>query len=244
VALKETPSQLLTDGCAMLGIAVDENKVALFMTYLKEMRSWNERFNLTSITDEHEIIIKHFLDSLALLGRFDIPQGCTVIDIGSGAGLPGVPLKIIRPDIDLVLLESSHKKGDFLRHIIDKLGLKKTKVVTERAEDFGQKEENRDHFCLAVSRAVANFVILLEYALPLLKNNGHLISYKAKAVREELSESEYALNLLGGCIEEVTKVVIPFLSAERYLVSVKKVAPSPKAYPRRAGVPAKKPLLK
>lgn len=238
----KTPAQLLVDGCAALEIAIDDAKVNLFVSFLRELKAWNERFNLTAITDERDIVIKHFLDSLVLLSRFTIPQGCTVVDIGSGAGFPGIPLKIVRPDISLILLESSLKKAGFLRHIINSLGLRDAKVVSERAEDFGQQKENREYFCLVVSRAVADLVILLEYALPLLRPGGRLICYKGKGVQEEVSRAGNALNLLGGRIEEIAEVMVPFLSAERYLVSVTKVAPSPETYPRRAGVPTKKPL--
>ncbi|MBE0448964.1 MAG: 16S rRNA (guanine(527)-N(7))-methyltransferase RsmG [Actinobacteria bacterium] len=239
----EKPSQLLIDGCAVLNVGVDDAMVGLFFDFLKELRAWNERFNLTAITDERDIVIKHFLDSLALLSRFNIPRSCTVIDIGAGAGFPGIPLKIVRPDIRLTLLESSKKKVGFLRHIITMLGLANAGAISERAEDFGQRKENREYFCLAVSRAVADFVVLLEYALPMVKVGGRFICYKSRGVYEEVSRAGNALNLLGGRIEEVTKVVVPFLNADRYFVSVAKVASSPRDYPRRAGIPAKKPLL-
>ncbi|HZD59549.1 MAG TPA: 16S rRNA (guanine(527)-N(7))-methyltransferase RsmG [Anaerolineae bacterium] len=238
-----TPHQLLVDGAKTLDIPIDSTKATLFMDYLHELRSWNERFNLTAITSERDIVIKHFLDSLVLLSRFDIPQGCTIVDIGSGAGFPGIPLKIMRPDISMVLIESSQKKARFLSHIISLLDLKNIIVSPDRVERFAQQKENREHFCLAVARAVAHIVILLEYALPLVEIGGRFIAYKGKEAVDEVSHADNALNLLGGRIEEVAKVVVPFLNAERYLVIADKVASSPKSYPRRAGVPVKKPLL-
>lgn len=240
--MTEMPSKLLADGAAELGIVLDDTQLGRFSSYLSELQSWNQRFNLTSITDEREIVVKHFLDSIAPLSVFDLPVGCSVVDIGAGAGFPGLPLKIVRPDIELVLVESSHKKAQFLEHVSSLLGLEGVRVAAERAEDFGRDPKNRENFCLVVSRAVADIVILIEYALPLLRVGGHLISYKAKSAIDEAREAENALKILGGRIEEVAKVVVPFLNAERYLVSITKVATSPQQYPRKAGIPTKRPL--
>lgn len=235
--------QLLTKGANQLHIELDEAQLHLFMVYLREIKAWNEKFNLTAITDDTEIIVKHFLDSISLFSEFDVPEGCRVVDVGAGAGLPGVPIKIVRPDIELTLLESSKKKVVFLEHVIGTLDLKGAIAVAQRAEDFGRREENREKYCLAVSRAVADLVVLVEYALPLVEMNGRFICYKSKRIKEEVAEAEKAINLLGGRIEEIARVVVPFLSAERYLVSIKKVATSPHIYPRKTGIPAKKPLI-
>ncbi|MEW5705589.1 MAG: 16S rRNA (guanine(527)-N(7))-methyltransferase RsmG [Actinomycetota bacterium] len=239
----KTPFQLLSEGAALLGIKLDKVQLDMFNAYLSELKRWNKRFNLTAITDDREIVIKHFLDSISILSKFEIHKECSTVDVGSGAGLPGIPLKIVRQDIEITLLESSLKKAEFLKHVVSLLGFTKTSVAAERAEDFGRKEENRERFCLAVSRAVADLAVLVEYALPLVRIGGRLISYKSKEAHKEVARSRNAINLLGGSIEEVTQVVVPFLNAERYLISVLKVSHSPQVYPRRAGIPAKRPLL-
>lgn len=234
---------LLIKGADQLHIQLDKTQSHLFMLYLREIKAWNEKFNLTAITGDAEIIIKHFLDSISIYDKFDIPKGCRVIDVGAGAGLPGIPIKIVRPDIELTLLESSRKKAAFLEHAITALDLKGAVAVAQRAEDFGRRAESREKYCLAVSRAVADLVVLVEYALPLIEVNGRFVCYKSKRGKEEAIEAEKAINLLGGRIEEIARVVVPFLNAERYLVSIRKVATSPHKYPRKTGIPAKKPLL-
>jgi len=239
----ETPYQLLLKGLVALGLSVDESRARLFIKYLNELKLWNDRFNLTAIVDDREVVVKHFLDSVAALNKFNIPTGCTVVDIGAGAGFPGIPIKIIRPDIELFLVESSKKKAGFLEHIARELDLKGTRVFPERAEDFGQKKENRENSCIAVSRAVADLTVLAEYSLPLVKIGGRFLAYKAKDVQEEATRAERAIKLLGGYIEEIAEVVVPFLNAERYLVSVVKASPSPRIYPRKAGMPSRKPLV-
>jgi len=239
----ETPYQLLLKGLVALDLSVDESRARLFIKYLSELKIWNERFNLTAIVDDRDIVVKHFLDSVVILSKFNIPTGCTVVDIGAGAGFPGIPIKIIRPDIELSLVESSKKKAGFLEHTVRELGLRGARVFSERAEDFGRRKENRENFCLSVSRAVADLAVLAEYSLPLVKVGGRFIAYKAKSVQEEAVKAERAINLLGGYVEEIAKVVIPFLNAERYLVSVVKASPSPRNYPRKAGIPSKKPLV-
>ncbi|MHB8842450.1 MAG: 16S rRNA (guanine(527)-N(7))-methyltransferase RsmG [Candidatus Aquicultor sp.] len=237
-----TPPEILAKGAAELHIPLSESQVRLFMAYAHELVSWNERFNLTTITDERDIVVKHFLDSLAIFGAVDVPRGCNVVDIGAGAGFPGVPIKIARPDIPLALVESSQKKAGFLTHLVERLELAHVVVVAERAEDFGRIKENRGYFCCAVSRAVADLAVLAEYALPLVKEGGRFVSYKAKGAHQEVERASSAINLLGGRVEEIAEVVVPFLKAERYLISITKVAQSPQAYPRKAGTPAKKPL--
>ncbi len=239
----ETPSQLLVKGIAAMDLGIDRAKTCLFMHYLRDLKVWNEQFNLTSITGERDIVIKHFLDSISILSKFSIPKKCLAVDIGTGAGFPGIPIKIMRPDIRMTLIESSTKKTRFLRHIIEILELKDIHVFAGRAEYFGREKENRELFSLAISRAVADIAILVEYALPLLKVGGRFVCYKATGVLDEVSRAEKAINLLGGRVEEIAKVVIPFLKAERYLVSVIKAVPSPRNYPRRAGMPTKKPLV-
>lgn len=239
---EKSPRELLTEGSAALGLVLDAATTEALIAYLGEVAAWNARFNLTSITDTHEMVVKHLLDSAALLSKFELQFGSTLVDIGTGAGLPGLPLKLIRPDLELTLLESSAKKSSFLAHIIEHFRLEKTVVATERAEEFGQRYENRDNFSVAVSRAVADLAVLVEYALPLLRVGGSFYCYKAKGAQDEVEGAKKALDLLGGRIDEVAEVVVPFLNAKRYLVAVTKVAPSGEAYPRRAGIPAKRPI--
>ena len=239
---EKSPLELLTEGSAALGLDLDDATTETLMAYLGEIAAWNERFNLTAITDTGEMVVKHLLDSLALLSRFELPLGATVVDIGTGAGLPGIPLKLVRPDLELTLLESSAKKSSFLAHIIERFGLEKTVVANERAEKFGRRPENRENFYVAVSRAVAELAVLVEYALPLLRVGGSFYCYKAKGARDEAAGAQRALDLLGGRIDEVAEVVVPFLNAKRYLVAVTKIASSGEAYPRRAGAPAKRPI--
>jgi 16S rRNA (guanine527-N7)-methyltransferase len=236
------PSQLLADGAGALGVPLSPVQLTLFERYVKELLDWNERFNLTAITNEEEIVVKHFLDSLALLGKVDIPPGARVVDIGSGAGFPGLVLKIARPDILLTLLESSNKKATFLRHASEALALDGVEVAAERAEDFAKNKKNRQSFDFALSRAVADVAVLAEYGLPLIKLGGKLVCYKARGAEDEARGAEKALILLGGCVEELAKVVVPFLQAERYLVVIRKTAETPPEYPRKAGLPAKRPL--
>ncbi|MBS3908621.1 MAG: 16S rRNA (guanine(527)-N(7))-methyltransferase RsmG [Actinobacteria bacterium] len=239
---EKSPRELLLEGSDELGIALDPGKAEALLAYLGEIAAWNERFNLTSITDTREMVVKHLLDSIALLSRFEPALGSSLVDIGAGAGLPGIPLKLVRPDLKLTLLESSAKKSSFLAHVIDLFGLEDAMVANERAEDFGKRMENRDIFSYAVSRAVADLAVLVEYALPLLRVGGRFFCYKAKGARDEVEGVKQALNLLGGRIDEVAEVVVPFLNAKRYLVAMTKVAPSGETYPRRAGVPAKRPI--
>ena len=239
---EKSPRELLMEGSAALGLVLDVSKTEALLAYLGEIAAWNERFNLTSITDAREMVVKHLLDSIVLLSRFELAPGSSLVDIGAGAGLPGIPLKLVRPDLKLTLLESSAKKSSFLTHIIEHFGLENAIVANERAEDFGKNLNNRNIFSYAVSRAVADLAVLVEYALPLLRVGGRFFCYKAKGVRDEVEGAKQALSLLGGCIDEVAEVVVPFLNAERYLVAMTKVAPSGETYPRRAGVPAKRPI--
>lgn len=240
--MKKKASRLLVDGAAALGVSLDEYALFRFERYITELVDWNRRFNLTAIVDEEQITTKHFLDSLSLFAAVELPNTAKVVDIGSGAGFPGLVLKIARPDILLTLLESSSKKASFLRHVSDSLCLETVEVVAERAEDFAKLQKYRQSFDFALARAVAELSVLAEYGLPLVKIGGRLVCYKGPGAAEELAGAEKALQLLGGRVEELAKVVVPFLQAERYLVVVEKVAETPPQYPRKAGLPAKRPL--
>ncbi|HEY3375532.1 MAG TPA: 16S rRNA (guanine(527)-N(7))-methyltransferase RsmG [Candidatus Aquicultor sp.] len=242
--MNPTPAELLAKGASELNIKLTDAQVTDFMRYLVELQEWNDRFNLTTITDPHDIVTKHFLDSISLLSVCNIPYSAAVVDIGAGAGFPGIPLKITRPDIELTLLESSIKKAGFLEHITDILELSEVTVVAQRAEDFGRIQKYREYFNMALSRAVAEVAVLAEYALPLVIIGGRFVCYKAKGVEEEVKKAEFAVHILGGCVEEIAQVMVPFLQAERYLVSIAKEKSTPPTYPRKAGIPTKRPLLK
>lgn len=235
---------LLREGASELGLELDEGKEKAFEVYLKEIKKENKKVNLTSLTDNREIIIKHFLDSLSCAKACDFGVKLKVVDIGTGAGFPGLPLKIAYPEIELTLLDSSKKKTSFLSKTIECLNLKGISVVCCRAEDYGINSNNRGAFDLVLARAVAPLSVLVEYALPLLKLGGLFIAQKSRGLDKEIGEGRMAAKAVGGQIEEVREVKVPFLEAKRYLVLVKKISPSPKKYPRRPGIPAKRPLGK
>ncbi len=212
-----------------------ENQDA-FSTYKRELLLWNEKFNLTAITNESDIDEKHFEDSLSLISV--LPEDAhTLIDIGSGAGFPGIPLGIALPKTKVTLLEATNKKCTFLEHIVSTLGLQNVEVVSARAEEAGRHQDMREKFDVATGRAVAALPVLLEYALPLLKTGGLLIAQKDSS-KEDFKEAENALETLGGKIESIQKTG----SGERVFVLVRKLKPTPSDFPRLPGTPSKKPL--
>ncbi len=212
----------------------------LFRLYLKELQEWNRRFNLTAYETAEDIIVYHFLDSLLPLPFFPFKEG-ELVDIGTGAGFPGIPLKILCPSFSLFLLEASKKRGDFLKHLIKVLGLEGVEVIEGRAEEVGRQGEYRERFRIAVARGVAPLPILLEYALPLIRTGGVLIAYKGRKLEEEIKESEKALTLLGGITPEVKEETLP-TGETRKFAFIYKVRETPSRYPRRTGIPSKRPL--
>jgi 16S rRNA (guanine527-N7)-methyltransferase len=215
---------------------------ASFSTYQQELLDWNTRINLTAIREESEVEVKHFMDSLSLYPTLRKHKVASLIDIGTGAGFPGIPLKILDPLLKLVLVESIEKKARFCQHILDTLQLQDAQVVVERAEAVGQNAAHRKQYDCAVARAVAALPVLLEYLLPLVRVGGIAIAQKSTAVEEELAQARNACAILGGAAMHVQQVTIPGLDAERNLVIVEKVKPTPATYPRRIGLPSKKPL--
>ncbi len=203
----------------------------------------NEKMNLTAITEENEIAIKHFLDSLTPLTEHELllKEG-RMIDVGTGAGFPGIPLKIVAPHLEITLLDSLNKRVGFLKQVISELGLEKIYTIHGRAEDLGRDPDYREQFDYAVSRAVAKLPVLLEYTLPFVKPGGYLICQKGPGVKDELNEGKKALMLLGGEIERIIEVDLPFVERGHHLILIKKIKKTPKKYPRQAGKPAKKPL--
>ena len=234
----------LISGAGRLGIKLSAEQVEQFAVYYRELTSWNQRINLTAITGYEEVQVKHFLDSLTVtLALKPDAKSFRLIDVGSGAGLPGIPLKIIMPDIRLTLLEATAKKAAFLDHISQKLGLEGVEVVVGRAEDIAHREQYREQFDIVLSRAVASLASLVELTLPFCAIGGRFIAQKKGAVDPELSQATRAVGLLGGKLRETKRIGLAEFSGERWLIVIDKISPTPELYPRRAGIPQKRPLL-
>lgn len=226
----------------LLGIQLSEEQVEAFQWYARELVIWNERFNLTAITDLEEIEVKHFLDSLTpLLAMGPSPQG-RVTDVGTGAGFPGLPIKILYPRLAVTLVESNNKKVEFCRHVAEGLGLRGVEVVHARAEELGQHAEHREGSRWVLARAVAKLDILAEYMLPLLEIGGVGIAQKGDTGPLEAQSAEAAIEMLGGRLEGLLPIELPGVAEVRYLVQLEKVARTPEKYPRRPGMPEKRPL--
>lgn len=214
----------------------------LFFEYKKMLLEWNEKINLTAITDEREIIIKHFADSLSIVSNFEIAPGASVIDVGTGAGFPGIPVKLARPDISMTLVDSLNKRVKFLEEVVASLHIEGTKAVHMRAEDGGQNPAFREKFDCCISRAVANLAVLSEYCLPFVKVGGVFVSLKGPKVEEEMAEGKKALDVLGGKVKEIIPVSIPNSDIKHSLVIISKIKHTPPRYPRKAGTAAKSPI--
>ncbi len=228
----------------ILGIHLSPEQVEMFNTYRDFLLEWNQRVNLTSIVQPHEIETKHFLDSLSIAQVIDTQKGSLMVDVGTGAGFPGIPIKIIFPQIQLLLVESVGKKAEFCRQLAEKLGLKGVEVKAGRAEECGHQPEFREAFDWVAARAVANLPILVEYMLPLAKVNGTVIAQKGHTALIEAQQAEHAIHILGGRLRKLLPVQIPGVTEDRYLVVIDKVASTPAQYPRHTGIPSKRPLLK
>lgn len=225
-----------------LGIQLTEKQRKQFHRYYEMLVEWNKVMNLTGITEYEEVNEKHFVDSLSVIKAVDMDQVQSLIDIGTGAGFPGIPLKIAYPHLHVVLLDSLQKRIKFLDAVIEELELKEIKTLHGRAEDYAKRIEYREKFDICVSRAVANLSTLNEYCLPYIQVGGIFISYKSGEVDEEAKESEKAIGLLGGQLEEIIKFQLPGTEIGRSFVKVKKVNQTKKKYPRKAGLPGKEPL--
>jgi len=235
--------EILRQGAANLNLSLSKTQLGAFEDYALELIAWNRRINLTRIVEPDEIAVRHFLDSLAIhLALPPTTQAFSLIDVGSGAGFPGVPLKIICPEIELTLLEATGKKAAFLQHLIGVLNLTGVTILTARAEDAGRQPEQREQYDVAVARAVAALPVLAEYTLPLVKVGGTIIAQKGPDPAAEIEAATQALTILGGQLEQVVAATIPGLDAPRHLVVINKVKPTPSKYPRRPGMPAKRPI--
>ena len=231
---------------SVLGLDINQHQIEQFEKLYHELVEWNQHVNLTAITDYEDVQIKHFLDSLTVVLAFKrIPELfiSRVIDIGSGAGFPGIPLKIMMPEIHLTLLEAAGKKTRFLEHITHDLDLTRVEILKGRAEDFGRNPEYRERFDIALSRAVAALPSLAELALPFCTIGGCFVAQKQMDAKSEIEQARNAVMLLGGRLREIIDIALPEFTSERCLVVYDKVATTPEAYPRRPGIPMKKPLL-
>src|SRR5436190_21645195 len=229
----------------LLQLELTPAQLAAFQTYADELREWNEKFNLTDIKDAQGIQIKHFLDSLSILKILPpstVHRPPSFIDIGTGAGFPGLPLKIVCPDIQLTLVEATGKKVKFCEHIIAKLNLHGVTVIKARAEEIGHDPAHRERYDWAVARAVAEMPTLAEYLLPLVKRGGRAVAQKGSGAPGETQTAMGAVKRLGGELELIVPVELPGIAETRYLVVFKKIAATPAAFPRRTGIPTKTPL--
>lgn len=237
----------LIDGARALNLQLTERQIASFQVYYEELMAWNQKFNLTAITDYEGVQIRHFLDSLSCLLASEARQALArsdarLIDVGSGAGLPGVPLKLVCPDVHLTLLEATGKKVRFLEHLVARLGLRRVVAIHARAEELAHDPAHREGYDLILARAVAAMRVVAEYALPFCKIGGWLVAQKGEAGAAEAWAAEDAIETLGGALRRVVPVELPGLPEDRSLVIVEKVGPTPTKYPRRPGMPAKRPL--
>jgi len=233
-------ADLLKNGLYQLGINLEAEQTEQFMAYMDLLKEWNARMNLTAIEDEREIIIKHFIDSLTILPYIERGNK-RLIDVGTGAGFPGIPLKIMDRSLEVTLLDSLEKRTKFLNEAIKELGLEGITAVHGRAEDFGAKDNFRERFDYTAARAVAELPVLLEYCLPFVRTGGVFLAMKGSST-EEIESSHGALKTLGGEIEDVKTLTLPFTDIRRNIIIVRKLRQTPTKYPRKPGKPLKNPL--
>jgi 16S rRNA (guanine527-N7)-methyltransferase len=234
--------KLAHDAQALFNVHITGRQVMALITYEKELIEWNQKFNLTAIRDTESIRTKHFLDSFSCILAWKATPPNHLIDIGTGAGFPGIPLKILYPSMKLTLVESVGKKAMFCQHIVRVLGLEHVNVIQARAEDLGHKPAHREIYDWAVARAVANLNVLSEYLIPLVKVGGMVLAQKGESGPAEAQSAEKAMDLLGGKLKQLIPVNLPGVVEDRYLVVVEKVAATPPRYPRKPGIPMKQPL--
>ena len=224
------------------GITLSDQQLSQFYTYYELLIEWNEKMNLTAITDFEEVIKKHFLDSLSIGRILKQDSSVSILDIGTGAGFPGIPIKIAFPDTQITLMDSLNKRVNFLNEVICTLGLEKIDAIHGRAEDFAKKGMLREKFDICVSRAVANLSSLSEFCLPYVKTGGSFISYKSEKAMEEIENSKNAVSILGGGKVFSDTFLLPETDFTRTLIKIEKIKETPAKYPRKAGTPVKQPL--
>ena len=234
--------QILEQKLGELGIKQDQNQLERFHKFYQLLIEWNKVMNLTGITEYEDVVEKHFVDSLSIIKAIDLSGIHTVIDVGTGAGFPGIPLKIAFPHLRVVLLDSLNKRIKFLDEVISQLGLTEICTIHGRAEEYARKEEYREQFDLCVSRAVSNLSTLSEYCLPYIQVGGIFVPYKSGEIDDEVEQSKKAVRILGGNIKDVMKFELPGTDIHRSFVLFHKEQHTQKKYPRKAGIPAKEPL--
>lgn len=238
--MKQELIDILRKGAGEFGVSLDDSRISLLLSYKDILLEWNEKINLTAIEEDRDFIIKHFIDSLSIIPY--LKNASNLIDVGTGAGFPGLPLKIARPSLEVTLLDSLEKRTVFLKHVIDSLSLTGISAIHSRAEDAGKSPQYREKFDVAVARAVAALPVLLEYCMPLVKVGGIFIAMKGSST-EEIESAHKALDILGGKIEEINELNLPDSDIKRNIIIVKKFRQIPTKYPRKAGKPAKEPLI-
>ena len=238
---KEVFFNKITDYANKINIELNEKQKELFFDYMNLLLEWNEKINLTAITEPNEVILKHFIDSITI-SKF-IKENAYIADVGTGAGFPGIPLKILREDVDIVLVDSLNKRIKFLNDVISKLDLKKITTVHSRAEDFAHDKKYREQFDVVTSRAVANMSTLSEYLIPLAKLKGKCLCMKGPDIVEEINNAKKAISILGGTITNVHIFNLPNSDIGRTVVEIEKSKSTDKRYPRKAGVPSKEPIV-
>lgn len=224
----------------ILGVHFSVEQIEQFYKYMNLLIEWNEKMNLTAITEPKEIILKHFIDSITILKYID--DNSKLVDVGTGAGFPGVPLSIMNPTLKITLVDSLNKRLIFLQEVVKELNLKNIEIVHARAEEFGQNKNYREKFDIATSRAVANLATLSEYLVPLVKIGGKIISMKASNAKEEINDAQKAIEVLGGKIEKIEEFDLPKSDIGRTIIIIDKNKCTPAIYPRKAGTPAKEPI--
>ncbi|MGY3704733.1 16S rRNA (guanine(527)-N(7))-methyltransferase RsmG [Vagococcus martis] len=226
------------------GIELNDEQMAQYELYFKRLVEWNEKINLTAITEKKDVYLKHFYDSLTLAFERDMTRdGLSLCDVGSGAGFPSIPLKIAFPNMEISIVDSLNKRINFLRELTNELGLEQVNLYHSRAEDFGQNKEFRETFDLVTARAVARLNVLAELCLPLVKKDGQFLAMKAAKSEEELVEAKKAIATLGGKVVSEHEVSLPITEDERFIIEIDKKKVTPNKYPRKAGLPNKKPLV-
>ena len=234
--------QILKDGCSQIGFHMDDKAIQQFMIYKDLLLEWNQKMNLTAITEEKEVIIKHFIDSISCTKIKELKNSGKIIDVGTGAGFPGIPLKVIYPDLKLTLLDSLNKRINFLKEVCFQLELPDVEFVHGRAEDYGQDKNYREVYDYAVARAVAPLNVLVEYCLPFVKVGGYFICQKGPALDEELLEAEKSIKIIGGKVADKKSISLPYTEITHNILVIEKIKETSTKYPRKAGKPTKNPI--
>ncbi len=240
--MKQDERELFINELKNINISLSEKQVKQFDAYIDILLEWNQHINLTAITKVDEILMKHFYDSLVFSQFITLDNDISLMDVGTGAGFPGVPLKIVFPDVRLTLLDSLRKRTDFLQFLCEKLSLEFVNILNGRAEKFGREALYRDQYDYVVSRAVAPLRILSEFCLPFVKNGGLFISFKGPDIDIELQDAHHAIDALGGKVEAVKSITLPYQNDKRTIIMIRKINNTPERFPRREGIPAKRPL--